>query len=860
MMHALLILSTSLLLQQDDQTQSGTATPREAFAESAPQREAAMPEAVYNARQQRLREHHLPTPLGELPEARRGEAEPLPPPPTHVQPADAEAFGLSILQNRALTDLETNDATSTVGEPSVAMRGNEILVTGNWYASFSKNGGSTFSYRNPYNMFPAIPGRQFCCDQVAIYVPSHDLMVWFLQHGRNNTGNTIRLAVAKGNDITNERWRVYDFTPQSVGDWQGEWFDYADLAYSNQHLFLTTNSFDFSDRFKRSVAIRIPLAQLASYASINYRHLSRTDVGSLRPTQLSGDAMYIGTHANAGAIRVIRWRDAETTTQTKNFNVQTWSRGCSAPGPDGRDWLGAVDGRITGAWAAGGRQGFAWTSAPSNAMPKPHVRVAVIDWNAGTVVRQPHIWSNNVAYAYVGASSNPAGHVGVSIGFGGTSTLHPSHCVGIYNPTGAWSLTATANGTHGPESNRWGDYLTVRPHQDQFVATGYCMVGGSGRSQVVPRLIRFRPTLTSPGDDPQQQPMAPVGNGIARGEPAERSAGGLQAIATTPAAVVETVEKETGIRFSKTLKPAARSVMSSARDIVAFDGGVAAAIAPTVKKAVVAVGSDERTREWFAERSRLPPISRFFYDPPQTVCEPDGRQQHQSTGETPWSANCQLVITLNDGTRAVGSGWLMGPRLVVTAGHCVHEGEGGEFFKSVEVIPGMNGATQPFGTQVSTRFRAAESWKTQGLQARDYGAILLDQEFRDASGRSPATLTAANDGDAALTSAMIRISGYPADKPFGTQWFDAGAVSTVQPERLRYLVDTMGGHSGSAVVRADNPFAAVGIHNYGGCPNKCTRIVATVKADLDAWLAESNQQAGGGSPPEQRPPNTKSSP
>ncbi|MBX3418584.1 MAG: hypothetical protein KF851_13350 [Pirellulaceae bacterium] len=47
---------------------------------------------------------------------------------------------------------------------------------------------------------------------------------------------------------------------------------------------------------------------------------------------------------------------------------------------------------------------------------------------------------------------------------------------------------------------------------------------------------------------------------------------------------------------------------------------------------------------------------------------------------------------------------------------------------------------------------------------------------------------------------------------------------------------------GFAVVgEVNGELCAVGIHNYGGCPNKATRITPIIKADLDRWLQESNE-------------------
>jgi V8-like Glu-specific endopeptidase len=158
----------------------------------------------------------------------------------------------------------------------------------------------------------------------------------------------------------------------------------------------------------------------------------------------------------------------------------------------------------------------------------------------------------------------------------------------------------------------------------------------------------------------------------------------------------------------------------------------------------------------------------------------------------------------------------------------------------VEVIPGAHGPLEPFGAKLvaTGRLRASSAWQSSGSQALDYGAILLDAPFTSSSGAAPAMHGIAIKTDAELLSANVLLSGYPGDKLFGTQWMDDDPISAVLSDRLRYNLDTFGGQSGSAVIPVGET-AAVGIHNYGGCSNKCTRITAAVKADLDAWLAES---------------------
>lgn len=245
----------------------------------------------------------------------------------------------------------------------------------------------------------------------------------------------------------------------------------------------------------------------------------------------------------------------------------------------------------------------------------------------------------------------------------------------------------------------------------------------------------------------------------------------------------------------------------------------------------------------------LPHVATLRYSLPESVCEPDERTLVTDTTQVPFVSNCLLLIKVPGGS-ARGTGWLAGPRLVVTAGHCVHEGAGGDFFTEIEVIPGafvekVNGVDvlrKPFGSKkiAASKLRTTEEWKATGQVARDYGALLLPEEFRRSNGGALETIDFGVVSDSALITSELTVSGYPGDKPTGMQWQNSGVPVDVQPDRLHYMIDTYGGESGSAVTRkVSGKVQAVGIHNYGGCPNKCTRITAAVETNLKKWRDES---------------------
>lgn len=243
----------------------------------------------------------------------------------------------------------------------------------------------------------------------------------------------------------------------------------------------------------------------------------------------------------------------------------------------------------------------------------------------------------------------------------------------------------------------------------------------------------------------------------------------------------------------------------------------------------------EMTEAEYNEFLDLPTIESLILSGPETICGQDQRVQITATSAFPWRVHCQLIITLQDGRRARGTGFLIGPATLATAGHVVHGGgSGGAWMKSIQVIPGMNGRAMPFGSFVSTDFQSVQGWVRDRNPDFDYGAIKLPQRIGDRVGFLGFAALTDND----LNGLLVNLSGYPGDKQFGTQWFMADQITGVEPRRLAYMVDTFAGQSGSAVYRflpGTGQRHAVGVHGYGGCPNKAARITLPVFNNYFRW-------------------------
>lgn len=213
----------------------------------------------------------------------------------------------------------------------------------------------------------------------------------------------------------------------------------------------------------------------------------------------------------------------------------------------------------------------------------------------------------------------------------------------------------------------------------------------------------------------------------------------------------------------------------------------------------------------------------------------DDREEIDDTGAYPWRAVCWLRIEWPDGVREVGTGWLAAPRLVVTAGHCVHQRNHGGWAVSIEVAPGRDGGASPHGTFVSGVLRSVTGWVDDRRPSLDYGAVLLRGGAAPGDSTGWFGYTAAST--ASLRSKTLNLAGYPDDKSPGTLWWQARRVERVRSDSLGYTIDTEGGQSGAPLWwKADSGRQVVAIHTGGlGGLNHAVRIGQGVLNNLSAW-------------------------
>jgi hypothetical protein len=443
-----------------------------------------------------------------------------------VSPGDE----LTITRSTELTGPGAKSTASNVGEPSVAVNGDVVLYTGNWYAAVSVDGGKTFRFLDPSTAFARFdpPGSSFCCDQVAQYIPSLDTFVWLLQY---STGDEIdnfqRLAFAKTSDVAKGRWRLFDITAAHLGV-AGTFLDFPDLAIGAGALYMTTNVFPPRSQQVGTAVVRIPFTSIANGPFkidrfVNFSHQS------FRVAQNCGATAFFAAHESTSSLRVFSWKESQAMPISKTVGVARWigGDGYRSKTPDRRRWLDRADSRITGATLAGSELWFGWgVDQGSSRRKNPFVQVARIDSTTMRLVEDVQLFDDDAATCYPAMATNADGDVGIAYFLGG-GTRFPTLMVGVLtDPKRVLEAATSGRGPlhEGDGRFHWGDYLAVRPLHPGgrlFAASGYVMKGGGdgngSNRDCTPRFVVFGRKKHAGRARPTRPPRTPRGRRRAGG-------------------------------------------------------------------------------------------------------------------------------------------------------------------------------------------------------------------------------------------------------------------------------------------------------------------------------------------------------
>ncbi|CAI7590036.1 unnamed protein product [Penicillium glandicola] len=187
-----------------------------------------------------------------------------------------------------------------------------------------------------------------------------------------------------------------------------------------------------------------------------------------------------------------------------------------------------------------------------------------------------------------------------------------------------------------------------------------------------------------------------------------------------------------------------------------------------------------------------------------------------------------MAFSRNERYDYIGTGWLIADDVIVTAGHCLYDSNGG-YLKSIKAYIGYQGPEETALKRNQCQIRLgqiavlpAEYIKTSHT-VHDVGFIKLDRPFDDVQPFRP------QDTPRSASGIRLGVVGYPGDINSGNDMFehwDQTEIDLSKNGYLSYHIDTEVGESGSPVLRqlSEEEIAPIGVHTDGGSPNSGSAI------------------------------------
>ncbi len=216
----------------------------------------------------------------------------------------------------------------------------------------------------------------------------------------------------------------------------------------------------------------------------------------------------------------------------------------------------------------------------------------------------------------------------------------------------------------------------------------------------------------------------------------------------------------------------------------------------------------------------------------------DDRKTPPDVNQSPWHSICSLIITGPGGIRWAGTGWLAGPRTVVTAGHCLcFLGRGGARHWAEQVEVSFPNLSPTAGAIRATDFKSVGGWVDGSNPGADYGAIFLPP-----AARLPEALVLpyAAIPDADLGREPVIVAGYCTDQQARKLWGFARNIREAQPRQFRLDRSVFGGLSGGPVLmQVGSVWTVVGIQQDGDFVGSvAVRFTPEVCRNIDSWVKQ----------------------
>jgi glutamyl endopeptidase len=185
----------------------------------------------------------------------------------------------------------------------------------------------------------------------------------------------------------------------------------------------------------------------------------------------------------------------------------------------------------------------------------------------------------------------------------------------------------------------------------------------------------------------------------------------------------------------------------------------------------------------------------------------DTRTRVTNTTAFPNSMIGQMSITFPNGQTYVGTAWMYGNKVAVTAGHCVYSKSDGGWARSVAFSPGKNGSSNPLGTYYATQLYTDTKYVQNEDSNYDWGMLRFSTNVGQTTGYLGAEWTSNSQ-----VGINVTVKGYPGEKN-SQMWTSNGKITGSGSSKTNYSIDTTGGQSGAPVYRyIEGSYRSLAIH------------------------------------------------